>query len=56
MDRAKTKALQKVLDKFYNEAALTIVQDNMGLRGWATKTRDQVITEYVKRIGELIDA
>jgi hypothetical protein len=56
MDIAKTKALTKVLDKFYNEASRTIIQDNMGLRDWATKSRAEVISEYVKRISELIDA
>jgi hypothetical protein len=56
MNIAKTKALTRVLDKFYNEASRTIIQDNMGLRGWATKSRAEVINEYVKRIGELVDA
>jgi hypothetical protein len=56
MDNAKTKALTKVLDKFYNEASRTIIQDNMGLRGWASKSKDEVISEYVQRIGKLVDS
>src|SRR5580704_15756717 len=56
MDTAKTKALTRLLDQFYNEASLTIVQDNMGLRGWASKSRDEVINKYVERIGKLIES